>query len=79
MYMKAVQFTIDERLLSRIDADPEVKKRGRSEFLRRAAQEYLQRKRKREIREGYRRGYTARPFPDDFGPWPPEAQEWPDE
>ena len=70
---KAVRFTIDEALLRRIDRDPEVKRRGRSAFFRRAAEEYLQRHRATQIRADYQRGYASAPFPDAFGPWPPEG------
>jgi metal-responsive CopG/Arc/MetJ family transcriptional regulator len=77
---RAIQITIDEDLLRRIDADPEVKHGGRSGFIRRATEEYLRRKRQREIRDAYERGYAGgAPFPDDFGPWPPEAAPWPEE
>ena len=76
---KAIQFTIDEALLRRIDRDPEVKRRGRSAFLRHAAEEYLGRRRAQEIRAAYQRGYAHAPFPDAFGPWPPEGREWPEE
>ena len=75
----AVQFTIDETLLRTIDRDPEVKKRGRSAFLRRAAEEYLKRSAAARLRQQYREGYQKPPFPDAFGPWPPEAGSWPDE
>ncbi|MBN1606254.1 MAG: ribbon-helix-helix protein, CopG family [Polyangiaceae bacterium] len=76
--MKAIQFTIDEALLRRIDRLPEVKKQGRSAFLRLAVQDYLARKRTRETREAYCRGYRdSPPGPDEFGPWL-EGQQWPD-
>jgi hypothetical protein len=74
-----VQFTIDAELLARIDRDPDVKRYGRSAFLRRAAEEFLRRKAARRIRDEYRRGYRTPPFPDQLGPWPPEDVEWPDE
>ncbi len=79
IHMKAVQFMIDERLLARVDRDPEVQKVGRSAFLRRAIEEYLRRKRGREIAEGYRREYGAKPVTaaEHLGPW--EDQAWPDE
>jgi metal-responsive CopG/Arc/MetJ family transcriptional regulator len=76
---RAIQIVIDDDLLRRIDADPEVKRGGRSAFLRRAAEEHLRRRRAREIRDAYRRGYQQRPFPDAFGDWPPEGPEWPEE
>jgi predicted transcriptional regulator len=68
--MKAIQFTIDEDLLRRIDRLPEVKEQGRSAFLRLAIEDYLARKRAQAIRDAYRRGYQkSPPAPDEFGPW----------
>lgn len=65
--MKAVQFTIGEALLKRVDADREARTLGRSAFLRNAIKEYLRRKRAGEIRQAYRRGYgAAPPEPDEF-------------
>lgn len=79
--MKAIQFTIDERLLRRLDADPEVRKTGRSAFLRRAITDRLVRRRASEIRQAYRRGYGDSPVraagDDEFGPL--EDIPWPDE
>ncbi len=70
---------IDERLLARVDADPEVKKAGRSAVLRRALEEYLRRKRDRETAEAYRREYGKKPVTpeENLGPW--EDPLWPDE
>ena len=74
--MKAIQVSIDEDLLSALDADEE----GRSAVLRRAAAEYLRRKRAEEIarryRVGYARGVTAadelRGWADQ-GTWPQDG------
>jgi hypothetical protein len=41
--MRPIQLLIDEPLLRRLDADPEVRQAGRSEVLWRAAREYLRR------------------------------------
>jgi metal-responsive CopG/Arc/MetJ family transcriptional regulator len=77
--MKAIQFTLDESLLKRVDADPEVKAGGRSAFLRNAIEEYLKRRRERSIRDAYRRGYRAKPVrPGEFETTN-EALVWPDE
>lgn len=77
--MKAVQFTIEEELLRQIDRDPEAKRLGRSAFLRRAAREYLARRRNEAIRDAYHRGYRAQPVSaEEFGPLM-EGQAWPDE
>ena len=77
--MRAIQFTIDEELLRRLDADPEGKARGRSALLRRAVEEYLGRKRERAIRAAYRRGYREHPASEDELEVAPEARAWPDE
>lgn len=55
--MKAIQITVDERLLSRLDADPEVKRVGRSAVFRRAVDVYLRARRKRLVGDAYRRAY----------------------
>ena len=79
IHMKAIQFTIDEALLRRVDADPEAKARGRSAFLRQAIDDYLRRKQERDIRSAYRRGYGSVPPTDaEFGV-SREARVWPDE
>lgn len=75
--MKAIQITLDERLLAEIDADPEVKRDGRSAVVRRATAEYLRRKRNASIAEAYRRGYRGGPGRELEG-WADEG-EWPDE
>jgi metal-responsive CopG/Arc/MetJ family transcriptional regulator len=77
--MKAVQFTIEPELLRRVDADPEVKAHGRSAFLRAAIEELLMRKRTKEIRDAYRRGYgTKAVAPGEFET-ENGALVWPDE
>jgi len=55
--MKAIQVTVDERLLARLDADPEVRRIGRSAVFRRAVEAYLARRRKASTAEAYRRAY----------------------
>lgn len=55
--MKPVQVILDEELLERLDATPEVKKYGRSAVLRQAAEEYLHRRDSREIAERYAAAY----------------------
>jgi metal-responsive CopG/Arc/MetJ family transcriptional regulator len=77
--MKAVQLTLDENLLARLDREPEVRARGRSAFVRHVLQDYFRGRRAAEISAAYRRGYGATPpDPDEVGPWP-EAQAWPEE
>lgn len=80
MYMKtAVQVTIDEELLGRIDADPEARQIGRSAFLRRAATAYLRRSAAKRLRDQYAKAYRKPPFPDAFGDWPPAGGSWPED
>lgn len=56
--MKAIQITMDDELLAALDADPEVRRDGRSAVLRRAAKEYLRRQRSAAIDEQYARAYA---------------------
>jgi metal-responsive CopG/Arc/MetJ family transcriptional regulator len=44
-----VQISIDTDLLERIDADPEVREKGRSAFIRAAVRLYLAEKERREL------------------------------
>lgn len=75
---KAVQVTLDETMLRRLDRDPEVKRRGRSALIRKAVDEYLQRRSREAIRSAYKRGYGEAPATEDeVGPW--GAPEWPGE
>lgn len=79
IHMKAVQITIDEELLRRLDSDDETRKHGRSALLRRITREYLDAKRQRAIAEAYRRGYEEAPASEEeLGPWL-EGQQWPPE
>ena len=50
----------DETLLRRLDADEEVRQTGRSAVLRRAAAEYLRRRRVTRTAEAYQRAYGAK-------------------
>lgn len=70
---------LDEDLLKRLDADEEVRQEGRSAVLRRAAAEYLERRRRESVAERYRRAYAGgEGLGDEFagweeqGVWPPE-------
>jgi metal-responsive CopG/Arc/MetJ family transcriptional regulator len=75
--MKPIQVLIDEPLLRRLDADAEVKRDGRSAVLRRAASEYLRRRRARRITEAYRKGYGGgKGLGDEFVGWETEGS-WP--
>lgn len=75
--MKAIQVTLDEALLARLDADAEVRRDGRSAVLRRAADEYLRRRRKRAIAEQYTRAYSEGNLADEFAGWEQEGT-WPE-
>jgi metal-responsive CopG/Arc/MetJ family transcriptional regulator len=77
--MKPVQVLIDEPLLRRLDADPEVKRVGRSKVLRLAASAYLRRSAKRRIAEAYRLGYQKDAgLGKEWAGWEGEG-EWPAE
>lgn len=77
--MKPIQITFDETLLEELDATEEVKRDGRSAVLRRAVREYLQRKRRYTIAEGYRRAYGSDAgLGKEFSGWEDEGQ-WPAE
>jgi len=68
----------DERLLARLDATDEVQKDGRSAVLRRAAADYLLRRRRFTIAESYRQAYGAdEGLGADFPAWD-EQGEWPE-
>jgi metal-responsive CopG/Arc/MetJ family transcriptional regulator len=77
--MKAIQVSFDEKLLARLDEDPEVKKLGRSEVMRRAVASYLRRRRTDAIRNAYQRAYGNRKKqPDELSGWADEGI-WPAE
>ena len=76
--MKAIQVTFDENLLRQLDATEEVRRDGRSAVLRRAAAEYLKRRRRHTIAERYARAYSADGNVDELDGWENEGT-WPDE
>ena len=59
MPSKPVQVSIDVDLLRRIDRDPETRERGRSAFIRSAAELYLDAKNKRSVDAQLRRAYAG--------------------
>jgi len=76
--MKAIQISFDEALLAELDATEEARREGRSAVLRRAAAEYLQRRRRHIVAEGYRQAYGDGPsLGEDFDGWEGQGQ-WPD-
>lgn len=76
--MKAIQVLFDEQLLARLDATDEVQKDGRSAVLRRAAADYLNRRRRHAIAESYRQAYGAKEGPGDEFPGWDGQREWPE-
>ena len=77
MNMKAIQVTIDEALLERLDMDPAVRERGRSAVLREAAAAYLAGKDAEDISRRYRVGYgDAAALDIELGGWAREGV-WP--
>lgn len=75
--MKAIQITVDDRLLARLDRDQEVKRLGRSAVFRRAAEAYLRDRRKTEIADAYRRAYSKRGAASELEGWSEEGA-WPE-
>jgi hypothetical protein len=69
----------DEALLRRLDADEEVRQTGRSAVLRRAAAEYLRRRRARRTAEAYARAYGTKKtaLDHELTGWADEGA-WPD-
>ncbi|MFN7971385.1 MAG: ribbon-helix-helix protein, CopG family [Acidobacteriota bacterium] len=57
IHMKAIQITMDEELLSRLDEREEVKNHGRSRAIREAVEEWLRRRREESIVDRYRKAY----------------------
>jgi metal-responsive CopG/Arc/MetJ family transcriptional regulator len=77
--MKPIQILVDEELLQELDATEEVQREGRSAVLRRAAHEYLRRRKRRRIREQYRRAYGRQGgLGEEFAGWTEEGA-WPGE
>jgi len=74
--MKAIQITLDEKLLNQLDRDDEVKKMGRSAVIRHALAAYLGKKRRHSVAESYRRGY-AKEIEAELSGWADEGV-WPE-
>jgi predicted transcriptional regulator len=69
---------MDEDLLRRLDADEEVRRRGRSAVLRRAVAEHLRRSRRKRIADAYARAYRgATGLGEEFAGWERESS-WPE-
>ena len=70
---------MDENLLAQLDSDEETKRDGRSAVLRRAAEAYLNHRRRQAIASGYRRAYSGKSgLGREFEGWEDEAT-WPAE
>ena len=75
-----VQIWMDAELLRRIDADPEVRERGRSVFIRSGIEMYVRARQRREIDEQFGKAYAGHAdemvgeISDlmDAQAWPPE-------
>ena len=78
LYMKAIQVTVDERLLKSLDANAEAKRDGRSAVIRRALAQYLARSRSAELDERIRRAYGKTPVDPELEDWEQEGT-WPSE
>lgn len=77
--MKPIQVMFDEGLLKRLDTDEEVRQTGRSAVLRRAAAEYLRRRRVAKTADAYKRAYggTRAALDRELTGWPDEGA-WPE-
>jgi len=65
--MKAIQITVDERLLTALDRALKDGQRQRSAFIRQSIANELKRTRQRTLEEADRRGYLEMPVgPDEF-------------
>jgi metal-responsive CopG/Arc/MetJ family transcriptional regulator len=75
--MKAIQITVDEKLLSEVDGTEEARRDGRSAVFRRAAAEYLARSRRQAIAAAYTRAYGDSDPERELGGWSEEGV-WPE-
>jgi metal-responsive CopG/Arc/MetJ family transcriptional regulator len=60
MAAKAVQVSLEQELLRRIDDDPETREKGRSAFVRSAVELYLRTKERRGIDDAITAAYAGR-------------------
>ncbi|MDY7096450.1 MAG: ribbon-helix-helix protein, CopG family [Acidobacteriota bacterium] len=59
MTARSVQVSMDLELLRRIDSDPEVRRHGRSAFIRSAVELYLEAKRRRDLEASLEGAYLG--------------------
>lgn len=72
--MKAIQVSVDDHLLARLNADEEVRRDGLSAVLRRAVDLYLRRNESRAIARAYERAYSHTPgLGREFAGWEGEG------
>jgi len=75
--MKAIQITVDDALLARLDADEEVRRRGRSAVFREAVEAHLRQRQKRATRDAYRKAYGGGREIGELADWADEGA-WPE-
>ena len=75
--MKAIQISLDEKMLKELDRQPEAQARGRSAFVRAAIAELLRRRREAALDAQYRAAYTGARTPSELEGWEGE-QVWPE-
>jgi metal-responsive CopG/Arc/MetJ family transcriptional regulator len=79
MPARPVQISLEEALLERVDKDPETRSLGRSAFVRRAVEHYLEAKRRSSIDDALRKGYAGKAAEADAEIEDlMTAQAWPD-
>jgi metal-responsive CopG/Arc/MetJ family transcriptional regulator len=76
--METIQVVLDSKLLKAADSAAKRQKVNRSELVRRALREHLNRLRVADLEERDRRGYQVKPQRvEEYRPWE-EAAAWPD-
>jgi metal-responsive CopG/Arc/MetJ family transcriptional regulator len=76
--MQTIQVVLDSKLLKAADTAAKRQKVNRSELIRHALREHLNRLRKLELEERDRRGYLAHPQrEDEYSVWE-KAAVWPE-
>jgi metal-responsive CopG/Arc/MetJ family transcriptional regulator len=75
--VKTIQLILDEELLAAANREAKRLHTNRSDLLRLALREHLERRRAREMEERHRRSYEKRPVkPGEFDVWD-EVAVWP--
>ena len=76
--MKPIQIMMDDDLLKELDKDEAVLRFGRSAVFRRIVSEYLNRRKKMEISNAYKKAYSdGKALDDEFAGWEDEGV-WPE-